>query len=68
MKLFNYAKRKDILTVVMLLKVFPNLNRYTRQKSNRDYFLSNSNTTHFQSTNIPHMSLEVLDLDFDQLM
>ncbi len=27
---------------------------------------SNSDTTHFQSTNMSHMSLEVLDLDFDK--
>ncbi len=29
-------------------------------------FSSNSNVTHFQFTNIANMSLEVLDLDFDE--
>ncbi len=43
-------------------------NAYTQRKSNRDIFLFYSNSTHFQSTNIAHMILEVLDLDFDKQM
>ncbi len=38
---------------------------YTRRRSNRDRFSFKSNTKHFQFTNIAFMSLEVLDLDFD---
>ncbi len=43
---------------------------YTPRKNNADLFLfdssKDSSVTHFQSTNIAHMSLEVLDLDFDK--
>ncbi len=35
------------------------------RKSDEDLFLFNSNVTHFEHINMAHMSLEVLDLDFD---
>ncbi len=37
---------------------------YNEGKNNRDLLIFNTSTTHFQSTSIAHMTLEVLDLDF----
>ncbi len=46
-------------------RIRPTPNIYARFKISKDLFLLNSHAKHFQSTNIFHISLEVLDLDFD---